>query len=474
MAAEGKRVTIEEALGRGLALLQAGRLREAETVYRRVLEAQPGNPDALHLLGVAARQSGRPEAAIELIGRAIAADGRNPTYHSNLGTAFEAAGRRDEALAAYRRAVAMKPDFFEAHQKLGTLLHAMGKHEEAAGILKRAIALRPGVAEVHLTLGTALAKIGRHEGAKAAFRRAAELKPDLADAHFGLAGALKALGRPEESLAALRGTIEAKPDHDPALFALSGALLDRGDARGLVAACDAWLARDPGNRRVLSTKIVALNELGDREAARALLDFDRFIRAVEIEAPSGFADVAALNAALAHEVRNHPTLVFERAGHATRFGGHTGDILLNPGPAVAALERVIRGAVSDYLRDLPEDPSHPFVAGKPERWRLQSWAVVMDTQGHQLPHIHTAAWLSGVYYVAIPKHEVSPGDPNAGWIEFGRPQEEMHVTAEPDVRLYEPKEGLMLMFPSYFYHRTVPIETTTQRISIAFDVIAEG
>jgi uncharacterized protein (TIGR02466 family) len=474
MAVEGNRVTVGEALARAVALHQAGRLREAEAIYRRVLEVRPDHPDALHLLGIVARQSGRPEAAIDLIGRAIAADGRNPTYHSNLGTAFEAAGRRDAALAAYRRAVELKPDFFEAHQKLGTLLQATGKHEEAVAVLRRAVELRPGAAEVHLTLGTALAKLGRHEEARAAFRRAAELKPELADAHFGLAGALRALGREDEALAALRRTIETKPDHDPALFTLSTFLLERGDARGLLEACDAWLARDAGNRRVLSTKVVALKELGRHEEARALLDFDRFIRPVEIEAPPGFADVAALNAALSHEVRNHPTLVFERAGHATRFGGHTGDILIKPGPAVAALEGVIRRGVSDYLRDLADDPSHPFVAGKPRRWKLQSWSVVMDTQGHQLPHIHTAAWLSGVYYVTIPNSEVPPRDPNAGWIEFGRPQQELHCTAEPEVRLYKPKEGLMLMFPSYFYHMTVPIETKEQRISIAFDVIAEG
>ena len=47
----------------------------------------------------------------------------------------------------------------------------------------------------------------------------------------------------------------------------------------------------------------------------------------------------------------------------------------------------------------------------------------------------------------------------------------MFAKAEPEVRLYRPKEGLMLLFPSYLYHMTVPIETKEQRISIAFDVV---
>ncbi len=64
------------------------------------------------------------------------------------------------------------------------------------------------------------------------------------------------------------------------------------------------------------------------------------------------------------------------------------------------------------------------------------------------------------------------GDRHAGWIEFGRPPEHIHCTVEPEVRLVRPEEGLMALFPSYFYHRTVPTESAGTRVSIAFDVPA--
>jgi uncharacterized protein (TIGR02466 family) len=231
------------------------------------------------------------------------------------------------------------------------------------------------------------------------------------------------------------------------------------------------MARDPGNRRLVSAKIVALTELGRRKEALELLDFDHFVRPFEIAVPEGFADIRAFNAALAREVTTHPSLVFEKSGHATRFGGHTDNILVNPGPAVAALEKKMREAVAEYSRTLSCGPAHPLAMARPEKWKLQSWAVVMDTKGHQLPHIHPAAWLSGVYYVQIPVPDTPPSDPRAGWIEFGRPQSNMRTKAEPELRLYQPKEGLMIVFPAYLYHMTVPIETKTQRISIAFDVV---
>ena len=51
-------------------------------------------------------------------------------------------------------------------------------------------------------------------------------------------------------------------------------------------------------------------------------------------------------------------------------------------------------------------------------------------------------------------------------------QDDFHATREPEVRLFKPEEGLMILFPSYFYHRTIPFEAEDVRISISFDVLA--
>jgi len=99
---------------------------------------------------------------------------------------------------------------------------------------------------------------------------------------------------------------------------------------------------------------------------------------------------------------------------------------------------------------------------------MSLWAVVLNAQGHQVPHIHPSAWLSGVYYVEVPEI-VSGSDDHAGWIEFGSRPQHFHARSEPAVRYFEPKEGLL--FPSYIYHRTVPYDAEQRRISMAFDVI---
>ena len=63
------RVTIEQAVQIALQHHQAGRIAEAEKIYREVLNQRPNQADALHLLGVIALQVSRFDDAVDLISR---------------------------------------------------------------------------------------------------------------------------------------------------------------------------------------------------------------------------------------------------------------------------------------------------------------------------------------------------------------------------------------------------------------------
>jgi hypothetical protein len=103
------------------------------------------------------------------------------------------------------------------------------------------------------------------------------------------------------------------------------------------------------------------------------------------------------------------------------------------------------------------DPAHPFLAAPPERFTLTVWAVVLPTRGYQTAHIHPDAWLSGVYYAQVP----------AGMLD-GTPD----TLQKKGARLIRPEEGLMVLFPSCFYHGTIPFETDETWISVAFDLMS--
>jgi len=262
-------LTIEQAFQMALAHHQAGRLAEAEPLYRQILAVQPSHADALHFLGVLAHQVGRSDVAAEMIPKAIALCPGNPAAHSNLGDVYRKLGRRGEAIASFRTAIRLKPDYAEAYSNLGNVLCEQGQPEEAAAACSTAIRLRPDYAEAHSNLGNALRAMDRSDEAVAEYRRALECKPDHAEAHNNLGVALNDRGRFEEAAAACRRALQFRPDFTDALYNLGNALKGQARAEEAIAAYRRVLQADPGNAKAHNNLGIALMEMGNLEGALA-------------------------------------------------------------------------------------------------------------------------------------------------------------------------------------------------------------
>lgn len=142
MNASGQPSTVGDAIRRANSHLQAGRLGEAELIYRQVLVVNPDHFDALHFLGVIAGQTGKHAQAAALIRRAIQQKPSSHAAHSNLGEVLVKLGRMDEAIAAFRQAIALKPDYFHAHYNLGCTLLQQEQIDEAIQALEKARSLQ--------------------------------------------------------------------------------------------------------------------------------------------------------------------------------------------------------------------------------------------------------------------------------------------------------------------------------------------
>ncbi|MBK3773691.1 tetratricopeptide repeat protein [Azospirillum brasilense] len=232
--------TIGEVLAIAFADHCAGRVPEAAVLYRRVLEADPTNPNALYLLGMAEWQSGRPVAGLSLIGRALrlnpgwiearvnraiildkvghpteaAADWRrltlfdpgHPQAWRNLGDAFQAQGDAGapQAIDALHRAVRLDPNQAEVHHDLGVVLRRAGRLDEAVDSLLRAIAVKADLAPAHMNLGNTLLERGDDDAARDSLRRALALGPASPEYWYNFGNALYAHGDPLRALHAYR------------------------------------------------------------------------------------------------------------------------------------------------------------------------------------------------------------------------------------------------------------------------------
>ena len=226
---EQQRLNIQQALYLAVRHHTAGDLPKAEGIYQQILQTDPNQPIALHLLGMIAHQGGNNDIAVDLITKALAIKSDYAEAHNNLGNVFKELGILDEAVASYHKALAIKPDYAEAHSNLGIALQDLGKLDEAIASYHKALAIKPDSVDAHNNLGTALKNLGKPDEALASYHKALAIKPDSVAAHYNLGGALQALGRLDEAVASYHKALTIKPDYVDAYYNLHSLLLDPGD-----------------------------------------------------------------------------------------------------------------------------------------------------------------------------------------------------------------------------------------------------
>jgi predicted O-linked N-acetylglucosamine transferase (SPINDLY family) len=237
--------SLTQALQAGLAHQRAGRLPQAEQIYRQVLGSDPRNAEALHLLGTLAHQVGKHEKAVELIEQALALR-VNPTYLNNLGNALKALGRHAAAETRYRQALSLQPAYAHAEYNLAVTCEEMGRPADAEAAYRRAVAAQPDLAEAHYNLGNLLQRARRYAESRVAYEAALGIRPQHAEAHNNLGNALKALGRAHDAEEHYRQALASKPDYAVAHYNLGAILHDAGKTGEAQQCYRTALAIDPG------------------------------------------------------------------------------------------------------------------------------------------------------------------------------------------------------------------------------------
>jgi protein O-GlcNAc transferase len=271
---------------------QAGRLGEAEQLYREILRSEPRHADSLQFLGVIAHQVGRNDDAVALIEQAIALNDRVPPYHNNLGNALKAVGKLEAAAVAYRRALALKPDYVQAHFNLGITLQARGELVEAAASYERAVKYQPNHAEAYLNLGNVLQAQGKLAEAAVSYGQALVIRPGFAEAHGNLANVLWAQGRGAEAVVSYERALSCKPDYPEAHSNLGNVLLEQGKLPEAVLSYGRALQFKPDYIEAHSNLGNALKEQGRLEEAAASYRRALALSADHAEARLGLAMAA--------------------------------------------------------------------------------------------------------------------------------------------------------------------------------------
>jgi tetratricopeptide (TPR) repeat protein len=308
---------IEAYFQSGVRLQGAGRLAEAEQIYRQILAAAPGHADSLHMLGVIASQCGQPQAAVACIDQAIAIKPSAAMFHVNRAAALLALGQLDAALAACQTALRLQRNSAEATQVMGHVLSDLGRTEEALAAYRDALRYKPDLPDLYNNVGLVLRQADRLEEAAVALRQAVKRAPRDAQAQGNLGGVLKELGRPVEALDCYRAALRLHPD-DPVLH------VNLGIALLLAGRFDAGWEEYEWRFRAGAARIPPCTQPrwnGEELAGRTLLiraeqgigDTIQFCRYVTMAAARGPVALE-VQPGLCHLVRDLPARIIEAGG----------------------------------------------------------------------------------------------------------------------------------------------------------------
>jgi uncharacterized protein (TIGR02466 family) len=355
--------------------------------------------------------------------------------HYQRAVGLAAQQRFEDAAEAFQRALAVCPRDLGARLNLGLVLQTLGRFDEAVACYQAAAAIAPEFAETQTRLGGVLSQKGDNSAAVAAFRRSIALDPFSARSHVRLAHALWTLVDLAGAEAGFRRALELEPEQVEARAHLS----------------------------------MLLPQVGKTREAEVLLDYPLLLSTRRLDGTPRWPSITAFNDELAQCIFRHPTLERDPAVAATKGGSQTLEIFDGDEPAFAELKRFIDDSVTAYLDGVAPRATHIYSEPQPASRSLNAWAVVLRSGGHQRPHFHPAALVSGVYYVRVPEVVKAGAAGEAGFLVFGPPSDGASAsTLSCPIR---PQEGMVVVFPSYFWHRTVPFESDEARISIAFDVV---
>lgn len=457
---------------KAMALKNGGRVEESLPVFTEAVAADPARALTRHNQAVALRAAGQFDAACEAFAASERLGLKGVQFQSNWAAAALEAGRVAEAVDRYRQALADDPGHAEALKGLTRIHIEYRTGEDPFAHYETLTTARPGDPGSWLAWANALSASQRYEQAAEAAKAGLDRNPGHRLLEMVAAFNSGMTGDPARPLAVLEAAYRDQPD-DPLVWSpLQQIALRRGVRPDLAAeVAQRAVANDSMDQSAWSILTLAWRLLDDPREAW-LCDYDRLVMVTEVTphdeelTAQDYAGIVAQALWPLHQTVEAPGDQSLRQG--TQTAGALFDI---PSPAIKRFQRAVSDAAARAVAALPDDANHPFLRRKATSFTFSgSWSVKLKAGGgHHIPHFHSQGWMSSAYYARLPQSGRDDAGRHEGWIEFGRPPASFELDLEPR-RVVEPVEGRLVLFPSYFWHGTVPFKAG-ERLTAAFDYL---
>lgn len=461
-------------------------------------------------------ERGHPIVAREVLTAAMDAGLDGAPVRSLMGFILHQLGDAQGCAHYLQEAVRLAPDDGAAWFALASICFKLGDDDQAEAATRKAIALGMDDAHSAALLGRILGKQGRFIEAEDAWRAAVKFNPvspqaqrELADLVWMRTGdiakaraALDAAPQSAEIVAVTLRLLEAagedkaayayvaeRAKRDPSLHVLAARAALAVDP----AAADHHLAAAPRDNSIARAKTeietdlaLGRSEQATRRASvlraarphdqhaiallatayrlagddryHTLYDYNRLVKSYPIETPAGWNSLDHYLEDLAGALDRIHAPLTHPMGQSLRHGSQTQRNLSDyPDPPIRALFDVIDAPIRQHIK---------VIGGACDYKIASAWSVRLNGGGFHLNHVHPEGWLSSAFYVRLPK-DMKGHD---GWLQFGEPGPPTAPKLEADHRV-QPQPGMLVLFPSYMWHGTVPFASDEKRLTCALDIV---
>jgi tetratricopeptide (TPR) repeat protein len=448
-----------------------GRQGEAVANYRRLVAQAPDNPVASQTLAVALNAAQQPAEAERVARQALR---RRPTaaLHHTHALSLLSLQRIDEAELALRECIRLDPRRAEAHDRLAELIWMRtGNIVEATAILQQALDKFPYDDALRGTKAALLQGAGDAQGA---FECLAE-RAALPQSHLNMvirAGLAALEFEPATALAFAERAVRAQPDNRTARKLLCAAYLGVGEGAKALAESATLVQAMPDDQYLIAMQTTALRLLNDPRYEQ-FCDYDGMVLSALIEAPPGWPDLSSFLAELIphlnalHNPHGH-RLLYQSLRRGTET---TQDLSRSQDPVIRALFQAFAAPIARYREHIGQGDDALRRRNRGPTRFSGGWSVRLHREGYHTSHVHPRGWISSACYIQLPD-SMTAGHTAEGTLSFGAPGmiTSPPLPAEFSVR---PEVGLLVLFPSYFWHGTLPFHSEQPRLTVAFDAVPD-
>ena len=513
----------------GILLKNLGNLKEAEIFERKAIQLNPNFAEAHHILGMILKNLENLKEAEKSIRKAIEINRNYAEAYNNLVTILIQLSKLEEAEILQRKAIKINPNSAVSNSNLGKILLKVGKLEEAEIILKKAIKLKPNNASNYINLGDLYSQDGRLEEARLATIKAIELNPNLERLHYHLGNIYKDLGQLKEAEKSTRQAIKIKANFAEAYFNLGNILESLGNRKEAITEWTKAVNLKPKLVKAIETLglhlyldknyELALKYLSKSKSDLSLslylgclLSLDReneFKRKYQEVSERNITNAAiggviehaniiynnkynspfcnkAINYVMWDQINeelfpnNHLNQLIDyletsikepRAQGLLTNGKQTsGNLFLLNFPFIKSIKKALELKIDNYKTKF-RDSGQGFINKWPKYYELRSWMIGMKSGGFLKPHNHEYGWITGSFYLKIPKIDQNDDD-NAGSISFSYSGPQYPTKGKIfNSTIKKVKTRDICIFPSSVFHHTITFQSDEERICFVFDLV---